>query len=54
MGCRRRIESGSVQVSDFVGILDEIAAESLRAGDMIRHLRTLVRKQEPAAASPPP
>jgi PAS domain S-box-containing protein len=46
-GCRRRIESGSVQVSDLVGILDEIAAESLRAGEMIRHLRTLVRKQEP-------
>jgi len=46
-GCRRRIESGSVQVADLVGILDEIAAESLRAGEMIRHLRTLVRKQEP-------
>jgi PAS domain S-box-containing protein len=47
MGCRRRIETGSVQVSDLVGVLDEIAAESLRAGEMIRHLRTLVKKQEP-------
>jgi signal transduction histidine kinase len=36
-----------VQVSDLVGVLDEIAAESLRAGEMIRHLRTLVKKQEP-------
>jgi two-component system sensor histidine kinase TtrS len=45
-GCRRRIASGSLTESELMAMLNSIAAEALRAGERIRHLRALVRKQE--------
>ena len=45
-GCRRRIASGSLTEAELVEMLNSIAAEALRAGQTIRHLRALVRKQE--------
>jgi PAS domain S-box-containing protein len=45
-GCRRRIASGSLTEAELMEMLNSIAAEALRAGQTIRHLRSLVRKQE--------
>lgn len=45
-GCRRRIASGSLTETELTVMLDSIASEALRAGQTIRHLRSLVRKQE--------
>ena len=44
-GCRRRIVSNSLTEAELMPILESIAAEALRAGERISHLRALVRKQ---------
>lgn len=45
-GCRRRMAAGSLSEAELMAMLDSIASEALRAGETIRHLRALVRKQE--------
>ncbi len=42
-GCARRLQAGGVDPESFVGIMEQIASEALRAGEIIRRLRTLVR-----------
>jgi PAS domain S-box-containing protein len=45
-GCARRIASGIDEPSQLVPALEEIAAQAMRAGDIIRRLRSLLRKVE--------
>lgn len=44
LGCRRRLASGSVGAVDLLPVIDEIATQALRAGEIIRRLRQLVQK----------
>jgi PAS domain S-box-containing protein len=46
-GCARRIRSGTMAVDEVAAIADEIAREALRAAEVLRRLRRLVRKEEP-------
>jgi PAS domain S-box-containing protein len=50
-GAIRRIRSGSVQPGELLPILEAMAHEALRAGEIIRRVRELVRK-EPTEQSP--
>ena len=43
-GCVRRLRTGTVDGAGVLPIVEEIAAEALRAGEIIRRLRDLVRK----------
>jgi PAS domain S-box-containing protein len=43
-GCARRIASGAGEPAEIVPALDKIAAQAMRAGDIIRRLRSLLRK----------
>jgi two-component system sensor kinase FixL len=45
-GCARRIAGGAGQPAEIVAALDKIAAQAMRAGDIIRRLRSLLRKGE--------
>jgi two-component system sensor kinase FixL len=45
-GCARRITGGAGQPAEIVPALDKIAAQAMRAGDIIRRLRSLLRKGE--------
>ena len=45
-GCARRIVSSAGKPSQIVPALEEIAAQAMRAGDIIRRLRNLSRKGE--------
>jgi len=45
-GCARRIAGGTGQPAEIVPALDKIAAQAMRAGDIIRRLRSLLRKGE--------
>jgi two-component system sensor kinase FixL len=45
-GCARRIVSNAGKPSQIVPALEEIAAQAMRAGDIIRRLRNLSRKGE--------
>ena len=46
-GCVRRLRGGSVDGAELLPIVEEIAREALRAGEIIRRLRDLVRKEGP-------
>jgi two-component system, LuxR family, sensor kinase FixL len=46
-GCERRLRAGSVDQSELRDAVHEIAREALRAGEIIRRLRDLVRKDSP-------
>ncbi len=46
-GCTRRLRVGSVDGAELLPIVEEIAHEALRAGETIRRLRDLVRKEGP-------
>jgi PAS domain S-box-containing protein len=45
-GCARRLRDGTMQPDDVLGIVEQIAAEALRAGTIIRRLRSLIRKED--------
>ena len=45
-GCARRIASGVGEKAQIVPALEEIAGQAMRAGDIIRRLRNLLRKGE--------
>lgn len=45
-GCVRRLKSGGAQHEDILRIVEQIAAEALRAGTIIRRLRSLIRKED--------
>jgi len=46
-GSVRRLRSGTIDAPGVLPILEEIAREALRAGEIIRRLRDLVRKETP-------
>jgi two-component system sensor kinase FixL len=46
-GCVRRLRSGAADVETLLPVIEKISAEALRAGEVIRRLRDLVRKEEP-------
>jgi two-component system, LuxR family, sensor kinase FixL len=46
-GCARRLEAGTVDAGAVADVLARISAEALRAGEIIRRLRALVRKEKP-------
>jgi PAS domain S-box-containing protein len=43
-GCARRIRASAAEPKDLLPIIDQIAGEALRAGEVVRRLRQLVRK----------
>jgi signal transduction histidine kinase len=46
-GCNRRLRRDPSDVNAVLPVIDDIAAEALRAGEIIRRLRSLVRKEAP-------
>ena len=46
-GSSRRLRNNANEVSAVLPVIDDIAAEALRAGEIIRRLRSLVRKETP-------
>jgi PAS domain S-box-containing protein len=46
-GCRNRITSGGMPPEQLLPVLEEIATQALRAGEIIRRLRSMVEKREP-------
>jgi signal transduction histidine kinase len=46
-GCSRRLRADAADVDAILPVIDDIAAEGLRAGEIIRRLRNLVRKEPP-------
>jgi signal transduction histidine kinase len=46
-GSSRRLRSNPSAVDAVLPVIDDIAAEALRAGEIIRRLRSLVRKEPP-------
>jgi PAS domain S-box-containing protein len=46
-GCARRLEAGTLDSGRVSEVLEQIAREALRAGEIIRRLRALVRKEKP-------
>jgi PAS domain S-box-containing protein len=46
-GCVHRLRSGSNDAAALLPIVEQIAREALRAGEIIRRLRELVRKESP-------
>jgi C4-dicarboxylate-specific signal transduction histidine kinase len=46
-GCARRLRANARDVETVLPVIDSIAAEGLRAGEIIRRLRHLIRKQAP-------
>jgi PAS domain S-box-containing protein len=46
-GCVHRLRAGTTDAAALLPIVEEIAAEALRAGEIIRRLRDLVRKEGP-------
>ncbi|MBX3024637.1 PAS domain-containing protein [bacterium] len=43
-GCARRLRAGTADVATLLPIVEEIGGEALRAGEIIRRLRDLIRK----------
>lgn len=43
-GCVRRLRNGGMHADDVLRIVEQIAGEALRAGTIIRRLRSLIRK----------
>jgi two-component system sensor kinase FixL len=50
-GCSRRLRDESIEAGELVPVIDEIGREALRAGEIIRRLRDLVRKEGPKQAA---
>jgi two-component system, LuxR family, sensor kinase FixL len=50
-GCSRRLRDESIEPGELVPVIDEIGREALRAGEIIRRLRDLVRKEGPKQAA---
>ena len=50
-GCTRRLRGGAIDAAGLLPIVEEIANEALRAGEIIRRLRDLVRKEGPQQAA---
>ena len=50
-GCARRLRAAGVEGDEILGAVDRIGDEALRAGDIIRRLRRLVRKEAPRQES---
>lgn len=46
-GSMRRLRANPPQVEPVLAVIDDIAAEALRAGEIIRRLRSLIRKEAP-------
>ena len=46
-GSVRRLRANPADVEPVLAVIDDIAAEALRAGEIIRRLRSLVRKEAP-------
>jgi len=46
-GCVRRLEAGTLDREAVKDVLQRISGEALRAGEIIRRLRALVRKEKP-------
>lgn len=46
-GCTRRLRANPGDVAVVLPVLDDLATEALRAGEIIRRLRTLIRKEAP-------
>ena len=46
-GCARRIRTGAGAPGDLLGAVEEIAAQAVRADQIVRRLRDFVRKQDP-------
>ena len=46
-GSVRRLRANPPQVEPVLAVIDDIAAEALRAGEIIRRLRSLIRKEAP-------
>jgi signal transduction histidine kinase len=46
-GCSRRLRAGTLGATEALGVVDEISEEALRAGEIIRRLRNLIRKETP-------
>jgi PAS domain S-box-containing protein len=46
-GSTRRLRANPPQVGPVLAVIDDIAAEALRAGEIIRRLRSLIRKEAP-------
>jgi two-component system sensor kinase FixL len=50
-GCVRRIRAGNVQTEELLEALDEVVAQTERAGEVIRRMRSFVRRPEPCRSS---
>jgi PAS domain S-box-containing protein len=46
-GCARRLRSDMMAPDQMLGVLDEIAGQAVRAGEIIRRLRGFVRRVQP-------
>jgi PAS domain S-box-containing protein len=46
-GCSRRLRAGNGDPADLLHVIDQIAVEAIRAAEIIRRLRSLIRKEEP-------
>ena len=49
-GCARRIRAGNAQPGDLLEAIEQVNAQATRAGEIIRRMRSFVRKREPARA----
>lgn len=45
-GCKQRLRTGSLRMDELPAIVDRIASEALRAGEIIHRIRRFVRKAE--------
>jgi C4-dicarboxylate-specific signal transduction histidine kinase len=45
-GCRRRIESGAITAQELLPMIEAIAREAMRAGEITRRVRTVLRKED--------
>jgi two-component system CheB/CheR fusion protein len=45
--CARHVRSGKAQSNKLLGLLEDVSAEALRAGEIVEHLRGFIRKGEP-------
>jgi two-component system sensor kinase FixL len=46
-GCVRRLQSGKSQVADLLRAMEQIAAQGLRAGEILQRYRSLIRSGTP-------
>jgi signal transduction histidine kinase len=47
LGCARRLRDGTTEPAALLPIVEQIGTEALRAGEVIRRLRDLIRKDDP-------